>query len=197
VKKQFKRLYKWILSWAESPYGTLALFILAFAESSFFPIPPDVLLIALCISKPKRSFYYTAICLLGSLTGGMFGYFIGVKLMDKVGIPILEFYGLMEKFSYIQNKFVEYDFWAVFISALTPIPYKVFTIAAGACRINFITFLFASAVGRGARFFFISALIYIFGPRIKSFIDKYFDILSIIFVILLILGFIVIKFITN
>jgi len=195
VKKILKSLYDWVLSWAESPYGTLALFLLAFAESSFFPIPPDVLLIALAISKSRRSFYYGFICLIGSISGGMLGYFLGWQLMEAVGKPILNFYGVMDKFEYIGNLYRQYDAWAVGIAGFTPIPYKVFTISAGAFRINFVVFLIASAIGRGGRFFIVSGLIYIFGAKIKSFIDKYFNILSIILVILLIFGFVVIKFI--
>ena len=195
MKKLLKRLYDWVLSWAESPYGTLALFILAFAESSFFPIPPDVLLIALAISKPKRSFYYGVICIAGSVTGGMFGYLLGWQLMETIGYPILNFYGITDKFQMISDLYHKYDAWAVGIAGFTIIPYKVFTITAGATKINFPVFLLASALGRGGRFMIVSALIFIFGARIKTYIDKYFDLLSIIFVILLILGFVVIKFI--
>jgi len=195
VKKLFKRLYDWVLSWADSPYGTPALFTLAFAESSFFPIPPDVLLIALALSKPKKSFSYGFICLIGSVAGGMLGYLLGWQFMETVGSRILEFYGVMDKFEYIGDKYRQYDAWAVGIAGFTPIPYKVFTIAAGAFKINFPVFLIASAIGRGGRFFLVSFLFYRFGAKIKPFIDKYLNILSIIFVILLILGFVVVKFI--
>jgi membrane protein YqaA with SNARE-associated domain len=188
-----KKLYDWVLHWAETPYGIPALIILAFAESSFFPIPPDVLLIALALSVPTRAFHFALYCSLGSVAGGMFGYFIGVQFFDLLGKPVLEFYGVLEKYDDIAELYNEYSAWAVGIAGFTPIPYKVFTIAAGACKINFPVFVAASAISRSARFFLVAGLLYIFGPPIKSFIDRYFNILSIVFVILLVGGFVLMK----
>ena len=193
--KIIKDLYNWVLGWANSPYGTLALFIVAFTESSFFIVPPDVLLIALAISKPQRAFFYALISTVGSVLGGLFGYFIGVKVMQTIGAPILEFYGVMDKFEYVKTMYHQYDAWAVGIAGFTPIPYKLFTIAGGAAGINIAVFFFASLISRGARFFLVSGLIYFFGQRIKNFIDKYFNLLSIIFVVLLIGGFVLMKYI--
>jgi len=194
VKKNIiRRLYDWVLSWAETPYGTPALFAIAFAESSFFPIAPDILLIALGLGKPKRSFYYAALCTTGSVLGGMFGYFIGLQLLDLIGFRIIDFYGLMNQYERISELYKQYDFWAVFIAGLTPIPYKIATITAGAFQINFIIFIIASIVSRGTRFFVESGLIYHFGAKIKEFIDKYFNILAVVFTILLIGGFLIIK----
>jgi membrane protein YqaA with SNARE-associated domain len=189
-----RRLYDWVLRWAETPYGTWALFFLAFCESSFFPIPPDVLLIALSLALPRKALKYALVCSAGSLLGGCFGYFIGWQFMATVGDPIIRFYGLTEKFEYIRALYSRYDAWAVGIAGLTPIPYKVFTITAGAFRINFIVFLIASAVSRSARFFAVAGLIYLFGPKIQPFIDRYFNALAIAFVILLILGFVLIRY---
>ena len=189
-----RRLYDWVLRWAETPYGTWALFFLAFCESSFFPIPPDVLLIALSLALPRKALKYALVCSAGSLLGGCFGYFIGWQFMTAVGDPIIRFYGLTEKFEYIRALYSRYDAWAVGIAGLTPIPYKVFTITAGAFRINFIVFLIASAVSRSARFFAVAGLIYLFGPKIQPFIDRYFNALAIAFVILLILGFVLIRY---
>jgi membrane protein YqaA with SNARE-associated domain len=189
-----KRLYQWVLSWAHSPYGMWALFILAFCESSFFPIPPDVLLIALSVSIPKRSFYFALICSIGSVIGGLLGYFIGYQFMSGIGLPIIEFYGLTSKFDYIQNIYTQYDAWAIAIAGFTPIPYKVFTISAGAFQINLLVFFIASFLSRSARFFIVGALIYFMGEKIQSFIETYLNILSIIFVIAIIAGFIAIKF---
>jgi membrane protein YqaA with SNARE-associated domain len=189
-----RRLYDWVLRWAETPYGTWALFILAFCESSFFPIPPDVLLIALSLALPRKALKYALVCSAGSLLGGCFGYFIGWQFMASVGDPIIRFYGLTEKYEYIRALYRQYDAWAVGIAGLTPIPYKVFTITAGAFRINFIVFLIASAVSRSARFFAVAGLIYLFGPKIQPFIDRYFNALAIAFVILLILGFVLIRY---
>jgi len=189
-----KRLYQWVLSWAHSPYGIWALFILAFCESSFFPIPPDVLLIALSVSIPKRSLYFAFICSLGSVLGGLLGYFIGYQFMSGIGLPIIEFYGLTSKFDYIKAIYTQYDAWAIAIAGFTPIPYKVFTISAGAFKINLVVFFIASLLSRSARFFIVGGLIFFMGEKIQSFIEKYFNILSIVFVIALVAGFIVIKF---
>ncbi len=191
----FKKLYDWVLQWAETPYAMPALFLLAFSESSFFPVPPDVLLIALALSLPKKAFRYAAICTFGSVLGGMAGYFIGYQLMDMLGIPILGFYGVMDKYEYIQALYIKYDAWAVGIAGFTPIPYKVFTIAAGAFKIDFSVFVLASIVGRAGRFFLVAGFIYFFGPAIKKFIDKYFNLLTLIFIVLLIVGFLLIKYV--
>lgn len=188
-----KRLYAWVLHWAQTPWGAWALFALAFCESSFFPIPPDVLLLALCVAIPKKSFKYALVCSLGSLLGGCFGYYIGWQFMATLGEGIIGFYGLQDRYETIQHLYQTYDAWAVGIAGLTPIPYKVFTITAGAFRINFVVFVIASAVSRAARFFALGGLIYVFGSRIQAFIDRYFNTLAVAFVLLLILGFIVIK----
>jgi membrane protein YqaA with SNARE-associated domain len=190
-----KRLYEWVLHWAETPYAIPALFLLAFAESSFFPIPPDVLLITLALSIPRKAFTYAFICTVGSIIGGMAGYVIGYQLMDLIGIPILNFYGVMEKYQYIQSLYIKYDAWAVGIAGFTPIPYKVFTIAAGAFKINFPVFVLASIAGRAGRFFLVAGFIYFFGPPIKKFIDKYFNLLTFVFFGLLILGFLLIRYV--
>jgi len=189
-----RRLYSWVLHWAETPYGSWALFLLALSESSFFPVPPDVLLIALAVSIPKKSFKYALICTAGSLIGGCLGYLIGWQFMITVGEKIIQFYGLTHKMQYIRDMYMQYDAWAIGIAGFTPIPYKVFTISAGAFGINFTVFVIASAVSRALRFFLVGWLIYIFGPRIKTFIEKYFNILAITFVALLAAGFAIIKF---
>ncbi len=189
-----RRLYDWVLYWAETPYGTWALFLLAFCESSFFPIPPDILLIALAVAVPKKALKYALICSAGSVLGGCFGYLIGRQFMASIGSPIVDFYGLGTKVEYIGTLYNKYDAWAVGIAGFTPIPYKVFTIAAGAFKINFSVFVLTSLVSRSARFFIVGGLIYIFGPRIQGFIDKYFNILAVAFTVLLVLGFVVIKY---
>ena len=189
-----RRLYDWVLHWAATPYGTWALFLLAFAESSFFPIPPDVLLIAMCVARPERSFKYALVCSLGSVLGGCLGYLIGWQFMAAVGSRIVEFYGLTDKVDYIETLYRTYDAWAVGIAGFTPIPYKVFTIAAGMFKINFSVFVLASMASRSARFFIVGGLIYLFGPRIQRFIDRYFDLLAVTFTVLLVGSFILIKY---
>jgi len=189
-----RRLYSWVLHWAETPYGTWALFVLAFCESSFFPIPPDLLLIALAVSIPKRSLYYALVCSAGSVLGGCLGYLIGWQFMVGIGEKIISFYGLTEKVEYIQSLYMQYDALAIGIAGFTPIPYKVFTISAGAFDINFTVFVIASAVSRAARFFLIGWLIYRFGTGIQAFIEKYFNTLAVAFTVLLVAGFVIIKY---
>ncbi len=189
-----RRLYSWILHWAETVYGTWALFILAFCESSFFPIPPDILLIALAVAIPKRSFYYALVCSAGSVLGGCLGYLIGWQFMAGIGEKIISFYGLTEKVEYIQSLYMQYDALAIGIAGFTPIPYKVFTISAGALDINFSVFVIASLVSRSMRFFLVGWLIYRFGTGIQAFIEKYFNTLAVAFTVLLVAGFVVIKY---
>lgn len=190
-----RRLYDWVLTWAYSPYAVPALFLLAFSESSFFPVPPDVLLIALAISVPRKAFYFALICAIGSVLGGMLGYLIGYEFMEVLGNRILSAYGLMDKWDYVGRLYNTYAAWAVGIAGFTPIPYKVFTIAGGAFKIDFPVFVLASFLSRSARFFLVATLIYYFGPPIKAFIDKYFNVLAIVFVILLVGGFVLIKYV--
>lgn len=191
-----KRLYRWVLHWAQTPYGIPALFLLAFAESSFFPIPPDVLLIALALSMPQKSFYYAVVCTAGSVLGGMAGYGIGYYFWEMIGYPIINFYHAQDAFQAVKTAYQNNAFVAVFTAAFTPIPYKVFTIAGGICRIRFWQDLVvASLLGRAMRFFLVAALFYLFGPPIKKFIDRYFELLTVIFTLLLIGGFIMIKYV--
>ena len=188
-----RRLYDWVLHWAQTPYGTWALFILALCESSFFPVPPDVLLIALAVALPQKSLRYALVCSVGSVIGGMLGYLIGWQFMDLIGQRIIVFYGLAAKVAEIQALYQRYDAWAIAVAGFTPIPYKVFTISAGAFNLNFIVFTTASLLSRSARFFIVGGLIYRFGPRIQRFIDRYFNVLAIVFTVLLIAGFVLIK----
>jgi membrane protein YqaA with SNARE-associated domain len=192
--KFLRRLYDWVLHWAETPYAVPALFVLAFAESSFFPVPPDVLLIALAISVPARSFRYALICSVASVLGGMLGYTIGHFGYETVGRPIVELYHGQKVMEMIKVQYDTYGFWGVLAAAITPIPYKVFTISSGFFRFSFLSFMTASIVGRSFRFFLVAGLIWKFGPPIRDLIDKYFNILSYVFIVLLAGGFIVIKY---
>jgi membrane protein YqaA with SNARE-associated domain len=186
-------MYDWVLHWADTRYAAPALFVLAFAESSFFPVPPDVLLIALVLGARKRWFRYAALCTIASAIGGLAGYGIGFWLMDTVGQRIIAFYHAQQYYEQVTQWYIRYDYWIVFIAAFTPIPYKVFTIASGAFHMNIPGFAIVSVVGRGMRFFIVAALLYWFGPPIQRFIDRYFNLLSIAFVILLVGGFLVVK----
>ncbi|HOE27967.1 MAG TPA: YqaA family protein [bacterium] len=188
-----RRLYDWVLHWADTPYAAPALFLLAFSESSFFPVPPDVLLIALVMGARRRWFQYALLCTIASILGGLTGYGIGYWLMDTVGQRIIAFYHAQEYYRQVMEWYSRYDYWIVFIAALTPIPYKVFTIASGAFHMNIPGFMVISMLGRGMRFFLVAGLLFWFGPPIQRFIDRYFNLLSFLFVILLIGGFLVIK----
>lgn len=192
--KLLRRLYDWVLGFADKPFGAWVLFVLAFAESSFFPVPPDVLLMALSVGKPRRSFWFAGICTLGSVAGAALGYLLGMQFYELVGRPIIEFYGASERYDTVKQLYENWDALAVGIAGFTPIPYKVFTIAAGAFQINFGVFMLASIASRGARFFIIAALIRWFGPTIKEFIDRYFNLLTVVFMILLVGGFLVVKY---
>ncbi len=194
ISKFLFDLKAWVENFATKPYAGLALFLVAFTESSFFPIPPDVLLIAIALLRPELSFRYALICSVGSVLGGMFGYLIGFQFYELIGRKIIEFYHLQEEYNLVKILYDRNAFTAIAIAGFTPIPYKVFTIAAGAFQINFSTLVLASALSRSARFFLVAGLIYLFGPRVKSFIDKYFDWLTLAFIILLILGFMAIKY---
>lgn len=189
-----RRLYGWVLHWAGTKQAVPALGVLAFAEASFFPIPPDVLLMAMAFAIPKRSFFYAAVCSVFSVLGGMLGYYIGVALMDAVGCDLIALYNGEATFDLIAGKFTEYDFWAIFVAAVTPIPYKIFTITAGAVSTDLLTFVLASSAGRPLRFFAVASVIFFFGPPVRRFIEKYFNVISIGFVILLIGGFALLKF---
>lgn len=191
--KFMRKMYDWVLHWAKTPYGMTALFALAFAESSFFPIPPDVLLIALCLSVPLKAFRFALVCTIASTLGGMFGYFLGAEFYELIGKPIISFYHLTDKYEYVAGLYNRYNAIAVAIAGFTPIPYKLFTILAGVCQINFPIFVTASILSRGARFFIVATLIWKFGESIKVFIDKYFNLLTIIFGVLLVGGFVALK----
>lgn len=194
-----RRMYDWVLSWADRKHSQTALFLLAFAESSFFPIPPDVLQMALSVAKPRRSFVYAAVAAAGSVLGGMAGYLIGMTLWDALGglffrwIPGFS----PELFELIRGRYEQHGFWIVFTAGFTPIPYKIITVSAGVFGIGFGMFVLASAVSRSARFFLVAALIYRFGPRIREFVERYFNLLTVVFLVLLLAGFAALKLLSG
>lgn len=188
-----KRLYDWVLSWSSSRWGWLALFIIALCESSWFPIPPDILLIALCLGATKKSFRFAGITLLGSIIGAMLGYAIGHFLWTTPAgeaTAIANFFYnnvfSVESFENVASLYDKYNFWIVFTAGFTPLPYKLFTIAGGMFDINFMMFIIGSVISRGMRFFLIGWLIWRYGQPIKVFIDKYFNLLATLFTALLI-----------
>jgi len=197
-----RNLYDWVLKWADSKYGPLALGLMALAEASFFPIPPDVLLIALCLGSQNKSFRFALICSLGSILGAIVGYGIGSFLWwssPSTFTPLANFFfniipGFSSDVFYsIKNQYEQWNFWIIFTAGFTPIPFKIFTITAGAFDINFILFIIASTVSRSARFFLVCSLIWKYGKPIEKFIDKYFNILALVFTIVLFGGFLLAK----
>lgn len=189
-----RRLYDWVLSWADHKWSRPALFGLAFAEASFFPIPPDVLLIALAMGDRKKALRAAAICLAGSVLGGLFGYLIGWQFWGLVGERIVAFYHGEAVMLQVAAWAEQYGFWGVFAAALTPIPYKVFTISAGLLHFSLPLFVGASVLGRGLRFFVVAGLIQRFGEPIMGFIDRWFNWVALVFVILLVGSFWALKF---
>ena len=187
-----RRLYDWVLSLAETRYGTWALFWISFAESSFFPIPPDVLLAPLCLGSRKRSLWFAAVTTIGSVLGAMLGYAIGIWLIDyAVMIPGIT----LEKIEGLKGEFEERGQWYVLIAALTPIPFKLLTITAGAAKMSIPIFLVACLIGRATRFFLVAGIIRAIGPKAIPLIDKYFNLLCILFGALLIGGFVALKYV--
>lgn len=201
--KIVRKTYDWVLHWAKTPYGAIALFALAFAESSFFPIPPDVLLIALCLGAQAKAFRYASICTAASIVGGLagyaIGYFIWLTPSGEFTSVATFFFSHIPSFTEaayfdIKDLYDRYDFWIIFTAGFTPIPYKIFTVSAGAFDVNLPMFMVASVLSRGGRFFLIAFLIWKFGPSIERFIDRYFNWLAIAFTVLLVGGFVLIKY---
>jgi membrane protein YqaA with SNARE-associated domain len=190
-----RKLYNWTIHWAKTKQAPYALFGIAFIESSFFPIPPDVLLIAMVMSDKKKWFKFAAICTVGSVLGALFGYFIGWGLYETVGKMIVDTYKLQDIVTLIGQKYQENSFLTIFTAAFTPIPYKAITITAGLFKISLSMLVFASIIGRSGRFFLVAGSLRIFGKRISDSIEKYFDLFSIIFVVLLVGGFLLLKFV--
>lgn len=192
-RQQIRRLYGWVVAWAETKQAEKALGGIAFAESSFFPIPPDPLLIAMTIAQPKKYLRFAAICTLGSIVGGIIGYTIGWGLYETVGQWIIDTYHLQESFEALGIRYSDNAFLTIFTAAFTPIPYKLITIAAGVFQVNIFMLIIASLLGRGGRFFLVATLLHHFGQRYKDKIERYIDVISIVFVLLIVLGLFAIK----
>lgn len=191
-----KRLYNWVLHWADTPHGLAALVVIAFVESSFFPIPPDVLLLALCMGAPRKSFKFALWCGVGSVAGGAFGYCIGYAaepLGRWIIFDLLKYGAAWDK---VAQLYGDNAFLAILTAAFTPIPYKVFTIAAGVFheQVSIWTLLGASVIGRTGRFLLVGGAIYCFGPPIKRLLDKYLELFTVLFMVLLIGGFVLVKY---
>ena len=192
---RFVRLvYDWMLDMSASPYAMWFLALVAFAESSFFPIPPDIMLIPMVLAMPAKAWRIAAIATISSVVGGYFGYSIGVFFFDLIAKPILNFYGYMQQFDVFKEYYHQWGAWIVFGAGITPFPYKVITIASGVVHLDLITFTVASVVARGMRFYLVAWLLKKYGAPMKIFIEKHLGMLSILFLILLIGGFVAIKY---
>jgi membrane protein YqaA with SNARE-associated domain len=190
-----RRLYDWTMSLAARTGAAWALAVIAFIESSVFPIPPDVLQIPMVLARRDRAWAYAAIATVASVLGGVAGYLIGWLVFDTVGRPLLDFYGYGAKFDDFAARYNHWGAWIVFIAGVTPFPYKVITIASGATGLSMPVFMVASVAARGLRFFVVSALLYWFGPPIRAFIERYLGLLAIVFVVLLLGGFALVKYV--
>lgn len=189
-----RRLYDWTINLSGHRHAPWALGAVSAAESSVFPLPPDLVLIPMVLARRERAWFYATICTIASVIGGVIGYAIGFFLFDSIGTYILGLYGYQEAFESFAARYNEHGVWIVLIAGLTPFPYKVITIASGVTHLNFMVFLLASIAARGARFFAVSALLWWFGEPIRAFIDRYFGLLTIAFMVLLIGGFVVARY---
>jgi membrane protein YqaA with SNARE-associated domain len=195
-RNPLRRLYDWMLSFADKPSGPAALGVIAFAESSVFPIPPDPLIVALSLGAPRKALRFGAICTVASVAGGAAGYVLGWLFWEALGGFFFAYVPgfTPEAFATVQELYSRWGFWAVFLAGVTPLPYKVFTLSAGVFQISFPIFIVASALSRGLRFFVIAGLVYRYGIPVAGFIDRHFARLSWAFGILLVGGFVALRY---
>ena len=192
-KNLTRSIYDYTLNLAAKPNALTWLFIISFIESSFFPIPPDIMIIPMVLATPKDAYRIAGIATIASVLGGYFGYFIGVYGFELIARPLLEFYGYMAQFSKFENYYHEYGAWIVFGAGITPFPYKIITIASGVVQLDLLVFTIASIIARGMRFYLIAWLLKRFGDPMKVFIEKNLNLLSVLFLLLLIGGFATVK----
>jgi membrane protein YqaA with SNARE-associated domain len=189
-----RRLYDWTLSLASKPSAPYALAAVSFAESSFFPVPPDVMLVPMMLARPDRAWFYALICTIASVIGGVLGYAIGLAFYDTIGIRLFEFYGLTHGVEAFRQGYADYGHWIILFKGLTPIPYKLVTITSGLAGYPLGWFILLSALTRGARFFLVALLMSRFGPRIKAIIEDNFNLVAAGTVAVIIGGFVAFRF---
>jgi membrane protein YqaA with SNARE-associated domain len=189
-----QRLYTRILEIAAGPHALAALLVVSFAESSFFPIPPDILLIPMILARPHQAFRLAALCTLSSVVGGLVGYAIGYFLFDAIGRPVLEFYHAMGSYEALKAGFAEWGVWIIIIKGMTPIPYKLITIASGVAQFDLVAFVLASIVSRSIRFFLVAALLWYFGDAARQFIERRLTLVTMVFAVALVGGFVVLTY---
>ena len=189
--KLFSPLYKRVLRWASHPHAPRYLGALSFAESSFFPIPPDVMLAPMALSKPNNAWYFALLTTVTSVLGGILGYFIGYFLFEELGQPLIQLYDAQESFDRAKKWFDTYGIWVVFIAGFSPIPYKLFTLTSGVLSLALMPFIVASTIGRGARFFLVAGIIYWGGERFSNFLHKWIDLIGWITVAVIVSGLVI------
>ena len=189
-----RRLYDWMMRLAAGPNAMTALAIVSFVESSFFPIPPDVLIIPMVLAAPRKAWWIATICTVSSVLGGFLGYAIGYFLFDSIGRPVLEFYGAMDKYAALKATFDEWGAWIIIIKGMTPIPYKLVTIASGVAQFDLAQFAVASVISRAMRFFLLAALLWQFGEPIRRFIEERLTLVTTGFAVVLVGGFFILRF---
>jgi len=188
-----RKIYDYIINLSSNKHALWWLFAISFVESSFFPIPPDIMLIPMILATPKQAWKIAGVCTLASVIGAYLGYVIGICFFDLIAKPLLEFYGYLDKFNEFKNLYSEYGAWIVFGAGITPFPYKIITIASGVVHLNLVIFTIASIIARGLRFFVIAWLLKTYGEKMRLFIEKNLGWLSVLFLVLLIGGFLLIK----
>ena len=184
-----RRLYDWVLDLAARPWAPKALAVVSFVESSIFPIPPDVMLVPMCLAKPGRAFWYAGICTIASVLGGLLGYAIGALLYDTLGQFLIRLYGYGDKLETFRAAYAEWGAWIILIKGATPIPYKVITIASGFAGYNLFWFTVLSIITRGVRFYLVATLLYFWGERARHFIERRLGLIMFLFVVIFIAGF--------
>ncbi len=189
-----RKLYDWTLSLARSRHALWALAAVSFVESSFFPIPPDVLMIPLIIARPRDAFKIAAVATIASVLGALLGYYIGYGLFDVLGQPILDFYGKGSEFEALKTQFDTWGVLAVLIAGVTPLPFKVVTIASGVLHFALVPFVLSAIAARALRFFIVAALLWKFGAPIRDFIEKRLGLMFTLFCVILVGGFVMVKF---
>ncbi len=192
--KIFHSLLAWVWRMAETEGALKVLFLVSLAESVFFPIPPDLLLIPMALAQQKKAFRIAAVCLVASVLGGAIGYFVGAFFMDTIGMSIVNFYGLADQYLVVQAWYEKYNAWVVAVAGLTPIPYKLCTLTAGAFHVNFYVFFIMSVLSRGLRFFVVAGLIYLFGHKIRYFLEKRLELVFVTCMALVVLGFVAVTY---
>ena len=184
-----RRLYAWVLALSEKPSAPWAMAGVSFTESSFFPIPPDIMLVPMCLARPERAFYYAGLCTLASVVGGLAGYAIGALLYDTVGKFLIDLYGYGDKAETFRAAYAEWGHWVIMIKGATPIPYKLVTITAGFARYDLFWFTVLSIVTRGARFYLLATLLYFWGPPAREFIERRLELVAFVSLVIIVVGF--------